>query len=141
MNKTRNLLISVLVIMILATFSAIPLALTQNAGDRRGLTGGHAVLTCDMCHADEVWHTTNKDLTICQTCHSNTWNTIMNSKHTALLYEGEFQGSGGDIKAKYCATCHNPHQPDMLRLSFVNGTNIYIPFSEYTNLCVNCHLL
>jgi len=125
--------------MILATLSTIPLALTQNAENRSGLTGGHAVLTCDMCHGEAVWHNTNKDLTICQTCHSNTWGAVMDFSHTALLFEGDFSGSGGEIKAKYCATCHNPHQPDGLRLSFTNGTSINIPFAEYTELCVNCH--
>ncbi|MFQ6134421.1 MAG: cytochrome c3 family protein [Nitrososphaerales archaeon] len=116
----------------------VPSALTQQE-ERRGLTGAHSILSCENCHLKEVWHTTNINLTICKTCHINVWDTVSSGQHGNLLFEGDMDVATGNVEVKYCATCHNPHQPDVLRLTYTNGTAVYIPFVDYKELCLKCH--
>ncbi len=118
--------------------SLLPSAITQQ-NDAQGLTGPHAALQCNNCHGEGVWHTTQINATICKLCHGTIWNTVSGSKHNNLFVDGQLQKDSGTIRVKYCLTCHNPHQPDSLRLRYTNGTSLRISFDNYKNLCLKCH--
>jgi hypothetical protein len=139
MYRTKYLIFSLAIVSALAVVASFPLAVTQQEDERRGLTGAHSVLTCDNCHSDEVWHTTSKDITICQTCHASLWETVEENKHGELFFEGEKDVLSGTVVVRYCATCHNPHQPDVLRIQYSDGETIFIEFENYPDLCVKCH--
>ncbi|MFC1753668.1 cytochrome c3 family protein [Thermoproteota archaeon] len=140
MNKRKYLPLLLVFFSLSILFVTIPSAMPQEV-ERRELTGAHSDFKCEWCHQEEVWHTAYKNITQCKLCHENTWNTVLNSEHGNFFYEGEINVISGDVEVKYCATCHNPHQPDVLRLTYTNGTLVYIPFEEKTELCIKCHII
>ena len=107
------------------------------------LTGKHASLDCEMCHQTGVWHTTNKDVKVCQKCHQDQWDTLTKqSMHMALMRNGTIDRDGSTFQVKYCETCHDPHHNDYLRITTAKDSKeTYYKFEDVMPLCLNCHSL
>ena len=136
--RIRYLFVLLTVFSLFIIFPIFPEALTQQE-ERKGLTGAHSILSCSNCHIKEVWHSTSINSTVCKTCHPNVWDLVLSNKHNNLLFNGNMSVTNGDLQVRYCDTCHNPHHPDVLRLTYLNGTAIHIPFTENSELCLTCH--
>ncbi len=138
--RLAALIVTLLLIVVVSLIGAV---YAQEVTPPRGLlTGKHASLECDMCHQSGVWHDTNKDVTGCQKCHQNQWNTLtQQSMHAALMRNGTINREGATFQVKYCATCHDPHHNDYLRVAASDGKETYYKFDDIMPLCLNCHSL
>jgi hypothetical protein len=129
MNK-RNvaLIFFVLPLISLIAFQGKSLGTHPIVVTKSKVTGAHADLDCTTCHVDA--HKPEIDVTICSTCHADTW---------SMVQAGEHEGGSAPFE-RYCVTCHDPHHPEYLwNLTKDDWILLDATAPEINALCYQCH--
>jgi hypothetical protein len=140
MGKSRFILITFIVSFSILLSLSIRDVYGQEVNPPQELTGSHTILSCDMCHGEGVWHTAQKDSTVCKRCHGDQWEILTEkSMHSFLMTEGTYRSGPNEVEVSYCSTCHSPHNNDYLRIRSTNGTVKHYFFNNSLQICINCH--